>query len=440
MAIQDFGQSLLTRQRGRQKEVAKQQRKQQREVALGAIGGAIGNQFLKSRTEDFLNSETVRAEKIKFRNATKNAQTYLTTQQAIDQSGQSAADYFFEKNRGNFEQRAKAELEARGDYDLIGEAGAYNDVINKQVRLFADEMAEKHNQGLQFANSLGSEADLANIIALNVKEARPTNLLGAATQGVSNWLKGKSRAEIDQEAIEAIVDSPEMQNAEKLNLFMSEFNRTKNLVSAYDYADLIVPRSANLEMLVEDNPVITVSGNTVISYDKKVYKNRNTGKPRTDISELTVDYNKLKDPAEIEKETLEMLKSDFNWGKDTFAQLTSTGFKEFSNAMRDQGIDLTNVESVTDFTTLAKEYSEFLGNNPTYIKDSLRDTLSASAYDVLAGKAMEMQGLLAGLLNLDENVTQEMRDDARNKVATALGEVMILSQGLGQSVIDYNNL
>ena len=67
MAIEQFGQSLLAGQRQKQRRVAKQQRRMQRETALGTIAGAVGNQFLKSKTEEFLNNEANSAARINYK-------------------------------------------------------------------------------------------------------------------------------------------------------------------------------------------------------------------------------------------------------------------------------------------------------------------------------------------------------------------------------------
>src|SRR6056300_934905 len=228
MAIEQFGQSLLAGQRQRQQRIAKQQRRAQRDVALGTIAGAVGKNILQSAADNFMQSEPIRAEKRAFRNAVANADIYKRTQEAIDNSGQSAVDYFASINRTQFEQLAKEELNKRGEYELIGEAGAFNSLVTQQVREFAQEQADAQAKGYALASSLASQEDFDSMIGLSKKSARPQNLLDAGISFLKRKVSGKTKQEIDKEAYDAIINSDIMQNADRLNLFMDEYRNTKN--------------------------------------------------------------------------------------------------------------------------------------------------------------------------------------------------------------------
>jgi hypothetical protein len=433
MAIEQFGQSLLAGQRQRQQRIAKQQRRAQRDVALGTIAGAVGKNILQSAADNFMQSEPIRAEKRAFRNAVANADIYKRTQEAIDNSGQSAVDYFASINRTQFEQLAKEELNKRGEYELIGEAGAFNSLVTQQVREFAQEQADAQAKGYALASSLASQEDFDSMIGLSKKSARPQNLLDAGISFLKRKVSGKTKQEIDKEAYDAIINSDIMQNADRLNLFMDEYRNTKNLVGSYDYSTFIVPEIEDDDKyLVTTSAQVSAAGGVLIQSKKQTFTNRNTGNVDDEkITDLKVDFNKLKDPAEVEKETLAALDSNFNFGKDAFNQLNPKAYQRFQQELKEKhGIETTKIDTVAKYATAAKEYSNFLTANPTEIRDTVRDSIAIQMFDVLGEDALKIDGLIAQLaeqgIEKDElfrqladrisftmNMSQQMANEAR---------------------------
>ena len=184
MAIEEFGESLLSQQRGQMREQRKRIEKAQKQgqlISLATMGVKIGNKFLEDRTNNFLNNEAVLAEKAQYRTAANNAEALFKEQQAIDASGLSAEDYFFKTYRDPFEARAREVV----PFEKVGSAGAYNAVISQEARKLAEQRAAAHREGLTFAEKVVDEEDFEAMMSLNARKARPTNVFGALTQGAA---------------------------------------------------------------------------------------------------------------------------------------------------------------------------------------------------------------------------------------------------------------
>jgi len=437
MAIEQFGQSLLAGQRQRQQRIAKQQRRAQRDVALGTIAGAVGKNILQSAADNFMQSEPIRAEKRAFRNAVANADIYKRTQEAIDNSGQSAVDYFASINRTQFEQLAKEALNKRGEYGLIGEAGAFNSLVTQQVREFAQEQADAQAKGYALASSLASQEDFDSMIGLSKKSARPQNLLDAGISFLKRKVSGKTKQEIDKEAYDAIINSDIMQNADRLNLFMDEYRETKNLVGSYDYSTFVVPEIKDEDKYITNtSDKVSASGGALLRFKTTTRTDRNTGEIKETVSDLSVDFNKLKDPADVEKETLAALDSNFNFGKDAFNQLNPQAYQRFQQELKEKhGIETTKIDTVAKYATAAKEYSTFLTANPTEIRDTVRDSIAIQMFDVLGEDALKIDGLIAQLA--EQGIE---KDELFRQLADRISFTMNMSQQMANAASSsFNN-
>ena len=117
MAIEQFGESLLSSQRARQEKLASQQRKQERKevlIGLGVKGAmSLANTALKDKAESFLQNEKVLAARSQYKAGINTASTILDEQKKI---AESAAKKYVEKQE---EIAIKIELEGAQKADDI---------------------------------------------------------------------------------------------------------------------------------------------------------------------------------------------------------------------------------------------------------------------------------------------------------------------------------
>ena len=176
MAIEQFGESLLSDIRKRKKQEEKRLRKQEDKQALLGLGvglaAKIGNEMLANNTMSFLNNEQVLAARAQQKAALKNSTNIYQLQKNIQDSGLSEEDYFMAQGASLFDARAKAQL----GLDVVGPGGAYEAVKEETLREIAEKQATAYRAALAAAGKVSDQENFEAAIALNAKKARPSNL------------------------------------------------------------------------------------------------------------------------------------------------------------------------------------------------------------------------------------------------------------------------
>ena len=395
MAIEDLGKSLLSRQRT---QIAENRKRIEKDIKRGQIinlatmGVKLGNKFLEEKANTFLNSESVMAEKAQYKLAADNADKYYQEQQRITDSGLSDVDYFYKTFRTPFEQRAKEVV----PFEKVGDAGAYNSLINKEVTRLATERAEAHRDGMALANKIVDEEDFDSMVALNGKKARPSNIFNFLTRKASKLGRGKSAAEFDKEALASIRNSDMALNSEKMNLFEEEYRRTNNLVSAYDYADFIVPDVPEDQKYIENvTQSVKGVGSKIIITETTETTNRNTGAVKSTVEkedEIDVDEKTVR---ELDALATKEARLRFDFAKDGFSQLTATAFSRFSSEVSKTypDINLATISTMAEQRQVAEIFTEY-GNDPKNLKDADRTRFSTAMMDILVTDFTKIEALL----------------------------------------------
>jgi len=427
MAIEQYGESILAGVRSRQAEDRKRREKDALKSALTGLGVTIGykvgNQVLANNMSNFLNNEEVFAAKAQYKAALNNQASLFGLQKQMDSSGMSATDFFADRMRPQFEARAKEIV----PFDRVGPAGAYDEMVTAEVRKMAEEQAAAYNRALEAANNLSSEEDFANMVALNAKEAKATNILDAATRSIGRFFTGRSAQDVEEDAFNAITNGRMSQNAEKMALFMEEYERTKNLVSAFDFANFVVPD------VDEEERYITSTKTQYIELGDNIYKrvttikeDRNTGK----VDEFEAKPQlaiELEDPEAIREAALKARITAFNYGKDARNFLTTPSFAEFTRAAKSLNINPENPKTSEEYDILSELY-----NAQTVDKNNLKDPERAERIaqyqSVLAGEAVKLESFINLISTMDED--PEKRQDAIVKIATILNNITQLSEAM----------
>lgn len=423
MAIEQYGESILAGVRSRQEQDRKRREKEGLQAALTGLGVTIGykvgNQVLANSMNNFLNNEEVFAAKAQYKSALNNQASLLGLQKQIDSSGMSATDFFANSMRPQFEARAKEIV----PFDRVGPAGAYDEMVTAEVRKMAEQQAEAYSKALEAANNLGSEEDFANMIALNAKEAKATNILDAATRTVGRFFTGRSAQDVEEDALNAITNGRMSNNAEKLNIFMEEYNRTKDLQGSYDFANLVVPEPTEEERFLESSKVEYIElGDNIYKRETVERKDRNTGEIKIEQKEPQL-ATELQDKKAIEAAAVKALMSAFNYGTNARDELTTPAFAAFARAAKEKNINPENPKTTEEYNTLSELY-----NTQTVDKNNLRDPFRQeqviNVQELLINDAVDMQAFLA----IMTTGTKEEQDEAIRGVVALINSLMQRSE------------
>jgi len=430
MAIEQFGESILAGVRSRQEQDRKRREKEQLQAALTGLGVTIGykvgNQVLANNMSNFLNNEDVFAAKAQYKSALSNQASIYGLQKEIENSGMSSTDFFADRMRPQFEARAKEVV----PFDRVGPAGAYDEMVTAEVRKMAEQQAAAYEKALGAASNLGSQEDFDNMLALNAKDARATNLLDAATRSVGRFFTGRSAQDVEEDALNAITNGRMAQNAEKLNVFMEEYKRTKDLQGSYDFANLVVPEPAEEERFLESTKVEYVElGDNIYKRETVQRTDRNTGEVKTE-QKKPVLATELQNNEETESAAVKSLMSTFNYGTNARDELTTPAFAEFVRQARDpkvtgqkEPINPEQPRSIAEYRKLAEIY-----NGLTVEKNNLRDAFRQEQVinfqELLLNDAVDIQAFLA----IMKQGTPEEKDEAIRGVAALINSLMERSE------------
>jgi hypothetical protein len=197
MAIEGFGESLLSKQRERQK---KQERKELRTAALG-LAGTVGiglyRKNLKKKQDEFLNSQGVRDLRIQYNQSKKVSDDAFRVQDAITASGGDASKYYYKQAFDELKQEYQIKYGQDAEHSVYVNTGKYDHLIAKDARKIAKERAEEQAKRVAFGEKFRASGTFED--ALKMSSKRPNSVAG----GILNLIRRKSSADLDKDSIEA---------------------------------------------------------------------------------------------------------------------------------------------------------------------------------------------------------------------------------------------
>jgi hypothetical protein len=365
MAIEQFGESLLSSQRARQEKLASQQRKQERKEALIGLGvkGAmsLANTALKDKAESFLQNEKVLAARSQYKAGINTASTILDEQKKIAESGQSAYQYFEDQLRPWYKEKA---LEYAPP-EISGDERLFEQFLSTNLKSIVEQRVEQHNAGVQLAGRMEDISTFDADLLKKVKSARPVNIVDYASRAALNFFKGKSSVETEADVLSAIENSKFGKNAEAMLAFNERYAETKNAASAFNYASLIFDETIGKEnpdeQVTIDRQIHEING---VSHEVTSIKRTNsiTGKVTTDPLKIKqLDDMSTMTPAK-EREIVKGLNASFNLLTDTRLQFTPRAYAAYIKAAdaalgndKSLGSDL----NLTDHKKVIDVYTKF---------------------------------------------------------------------------------
>ena len=147
MAIENYAKSLISDARSRNKQQGKDELKGALGLAFGKLlGKGIKSGIetnLESKKNKFLQNEELLTSKIKYKTAVNNGASFIEDQSKINDSGKSAAEWFYEQMEPTFKQRALQEL----PIEISGEERLFDQTIHSSLMPEAQKRADQHEQG-----------------------------------------------------------------------------------------------------------------------------------------------------------------------------------------------------------------------------------------------------------------------------------------------------
>ena len=423
MSIEQLGQSLLGDARRRTDEAARRRAKDEERKALMGLGiniaKTIGNEFLEQKANDFFSNEALWQESAHQKQARNNQSNIFAVEKEIQTNNISYEQYAEEKFRPIFEARASEML----DPQAVGPAGAYNEVVTQNVRQMAKEWAANHKEALRLANSVGTEEEFNAILKLNSNKVVPKNVYKWGAKAVSNFFRGQTNEDLEEEALLAITEGDMAQNADKLNLFMDKYNKTKDLAGSFDYASLIIPETDEdgfTTDVIED--VMIVDDKAIaVKYEQKT--NINTGEKRKTLvrdDEGAVDYSELSvsspETSEMSQKLLTSLNNVFNYGTDARTALTPAAYAKFASQADELGINITQPKSSKEYTQLSNIYSSFVLNADN-LKDAAKQNQFLKTLDLVAPSMLDVR---LDIMSLSEITDPDERQKEMKKIISRI--------------------
>lgn len=369
MSIEQFGESLLTKQRDR---IKKQERRARRADLLGTaatIGIGVYRNNLKKKQEEFFKSAPVMNEKIVYATADTAADQAFAEDAKISSHTGPRNNYYSE---GFIPQIKNALLEQNPDLKLAIDKGAYDPMIRAKANEFSKirvtaqdkrlEAARLHRRSGSFKDSL----ELAN--------KRPEN----PAQAIFSMFRGKSREDLEQETVAAYRESAAARGASNLNDFDDAYGKTRDLLTAIEFSqdEKTLDHKEQRPFIKIEHSVttrtITRDGQEV---EQLQIKKKTTNRLEDTVKEEIVENRDLLSLEEFEKNkdaaALKTLNSEMNIYKEAKSVLNSEVFKEkWEKTAKEKLIaagvkpevvirELYQPSTLANWDILAKTFNEF---------------------------------------------------------------------------------
>ena len=372
MSIEKLGESLLSDVRERNDRIAAESRRRDRKEALILYGSkalmSIGNSFLRNKAERFAERQEILGSQALFKDATAAASSVMDEHNAMMKSEKGKVNPIeYEKDllRPTFE----AQFKMNADPSEVGTT-AYQQLVEKELTTIAKQRVDKRNEILSAAKKLKT-AEEFNLDAANaIRSAQSLTVGGAVTNAITGLFEGTSKADREQLAIKAIQENDP--NRKRVLALMEEYNKTKNLVTAYDYANVVVPKTPKEERFRDESTYqVKTSGSTLYIIKQKIIKDRFGILP--DKQEKPVV--EVADKDQVDSITLKSMQSNFNFATQAKTILNTEHLEDFVREVGTQNIQLTNIKSGQEYSKVSDIFQDVMERDGA-LQDKYNDDLS----------------------------------------------------------------
>lgn len=386
MGIEKLGESLLSNVRERNDRLASETRRRDRKQAIAILGTkalvGIGNAYLRDKAVQFTQNQDILGSKALFKDATNAAQTVLNEHNAMMKSEKgkvNPVEYEKDLLRDTF----TAQFKMNADPDEVG-TNAYQQLIESELTKLAETRVNKRNEILEAAKKLKSQETFDLEAANAIRSARGLTVGDSITNSILGLFSGTSSADREQLAIKAIqANDP---NRKRVLTLMEEYNKTKNLVTAYDFANVVVPKTPKEERF-EDVSTYQVksAGSNLYIIKQKVLRDR-FGILEDKQQQPTIE---LADKNQADIVALSSMKSNFNFATQAKTILNTEHLEDFVREVGKEKIQLTNIKNVTEYGKVSEIFQDVM-ERAGALQDKYNDDLSKTMLNGLVSTNAEI--------------------------------------------------
>ena len=397
MAIEEFGESLLSNVREQNERLARKERKREEKYATYGLGlnlaNTIGNQILAEKTQDFLSNEKIISARTNQNKAITFANTFIQEQNAI--GNQDIGVYFYNK----LKPQVEAELQITTTPGQRANISKYNALADQTTKERAKKASAAHLQGYELATRIAKEEDFENVIAMNSKAVRPTTMQGWLTGSLRRAFSNKTKEQLDNEAFQAILEGPAAKDTEAILKFKKAYIQTNSLDDAVTISPSVLP-SVSTDISEDMLKAETLPGGE--TFYSVWTETRHLDGTKTIVRKDNQDQN----AGRIEKIFLSQIKRDLNLFDITNKGLSEEAQSKFYTRLKEAGIPITGIYSSTENVNKAADiFQNLLANKSNY-----EDKQKADLYkEVISAILPELVNLKAVMAATDEkgNLTED---------------------------------
>lgn len=411
MSIDKLGESLLSDVRERNDRIASESRRRDRKEALILYGSkalmSIGNSFLRNKAERFADKQEILGSQALFKDATNAASSVMDEHTAMMKSEKgkvNPVEYEKDLLRPTFE----AQFKMNADPSEVGTT-AYQQLVEKELTTIAKQRIDKRNELLSAAKKLKTTEEF-NLDAANaIRSAKSLTVGGAVTNAITGLFEGTSRADREQLAIKAIQENDP--NRKRVLTLMEEYNKTKNLVTAYDYANVIVPKTPKEERFITEKTFeLKEVGGVLYTITKE--KKRDKFNILGDTESKPVI--EAADTKQMGSVVLKSMQSNFNFATQARNVLNPDSLKEFASKVGVENIQLTNIKTTDEYVKVSNIFQTFMEQDGA-LKDAYKDDLSKTLLNALVTNNMDVADAIENKdINTATKILEELGDIAYN--------------------------
>ena len=410
MAISEFGESLLSKQRERQK---KEQRKADRQALLGTaatVGIGLYRNNLKKKQEEFLNSQPVMDMRIQYRQSQRIADDAFKERDRIMAAGGNYDQYYYDQAFKELKEEriASDDNEDRKDYY---KAGRHDHLIAEKAREIAKQRAAAQRERETFGNKFKAQGTFEDVLKLHGK--RPNSVF----EGVVNMFRRKSNAELDRDALEAMRRSS--LGVIALPASASQKSEAEKLEEAFrltgDYVEAAKVMK-HPEFKRDINQKITFSGGFQAStgkyhFVKQVAQYDDVTDEQIGVTLETQDTVDLNDTSAVNKAAVKQALTSFDPRNSVTSHLNEAGQREFKQ--RFEAEVGTKIETMEQYNTAMRIFSEIGSDKDVDYVTSPRNKFTAIQQAALQSDAIrnELAIISEDLQSTNAQVVQDAKDE-----------------------------
>ena len=446
----ELGSSLLSQKRARDDRFRNRQESFQKRRAwtelllppvIDAGTRAIAESALSKDREMFATDPNAMAAASTFELANKNAEEVLRIKKAIDATGGTASEYIYNQQYPSFLARAEAELQSRNDgsYKLIGEVGPFKASVQKELQELSSLWGARFDEAYNALQGTGTAEERAARLSELSNTVNPKRFGDLVFQKARSAFGGRSREELEDKAMQDLMNSPLYKNNNKFNTLADVFNKERNLISAYDMSGLTEEDLGGEDFKTDDDRMFIIEPEMIkyIGTDGLLVLQKKTTKTHRNTGEVEVTFGAkevttFEDPNETPEmrvaATIKALPDLLDMANQ---QLNRDAYGALMKEAGEDNIKFTNFRSVAEYNA----FGELLKNKMVENKN-LRDPAKEAAINAFWARAsttfVEIDAIIATMSD-DPNEKTE----AVTRLNENLAEMFKLQNAFSGSVRSF---